>query len=156
MADHEWRIGSRHVLSWHVNVNLALVVDVVGFDDERLGVFRVHLAENVSGNPWVEEFGLLRIDGELLHLSLWNAFNGRAFRGGFVIGPDHKIAVHIQRRILAGFQHGKRRGTWGVKFANRWLRKSRFREEARKDQKRRQWPGHGISSQVLWIRDRVP
>src|SRR5262249_34489794 len=65
VADHEWRFAARQILGRNVNGYLTLVVDGVGFDDQSLGVLWVHLPEDLSGNPWIEEFGLLRIDGEL-------------------------------------------------------------------------------------------
>src|ERR1700738_1643806 len=46
----------------------------VRLDDQRLRVFRIDLSELLAGNAGIEEFGFLRVDHELLHLPLGNAF----------------------------------------------------------------------------------
>jgi len=50
--DHERRFAACLVLGRDVNSDLPLVIDGVSFDDQRLGVFRIDLPEDLAGNPW--------------------------------------------------------------------------------------------------------
>ena len=58
------------VLGGNVDADLALVVDRVRLDDQRLRIARVYLPERVPGDAGIEKPGLLRVDDELLHLPL--------------------------------------------------------------------------------------
>ena len=118
--DHERRFGARLVLRGNVDRDRALVVDGVRLDDQRLRVVRIDLAELLAGNAGIEELGFLRVDHELLHLPLGNAFDLFAFRRGHVLRPDDEIVIRIERRVLALFQHLERRSAFVVVVAY-WL-----------------------------------
>ena len=111
--------AARFVLRGNVDRDLALVVDVVGLDDQRLRVFRIDLSELLAGDAGIEELGFLRVDDELLHLPLGNALDLFAFRRGHVLRPDDEIVIGIERRVLALFQHLEGRGTRVVELAHR-------------------------------------
>ena len=117
--DLERRFGARFVLRGNVDRDLALVVDGVRLDDQRLRVVRIDLSELLAGDAGIEELGFLRVDHELLHLPLGNAFDLLAFRRGHVLRPDDEIVIGIERRVLALFQHLERRGTRVVELAHR-------------------------------------
>jgi hypothetical protein len=116
---HERRFGARLVLRGNVDGDRALVVDIVGLDDQRLGVVRIDLAELLAGDAGVEELGVLRVDHELLHLPLGNAFDLFALRRGHVLRPDDEVVVGVERGILTLLQHPEGRGARVVVVAHR-------------------------------------
>ena len=113
-------LGARLVLGGNVDGDRPLVVDVVRLDDQRLRVARIDLAELLAGDAGIQEFRLLRVDHELLHLPLRHALHRLAFRHGDVLRPDDEIVVRIERGGLPLVQHLERRGTLVVVVAY-WL-----------------------------------
>ncbi|WP_439625093.1 hypothetical protein [Gemmata sp.] len=99
MDHHERGPGALLVLRGDVHPDLALVVDGVRLDDERLRVVRVDLPERLAGDAGVEELGLLRVDLELLHLALGYALDLLALRRGHVLRPGHEVVVRVERRV---------------------------------------------------------
>ena len=118
--DHERCLGAFLVLSGNVNSDLALVVDVVRLDDQRLRVVRIDLPELLAGNARIEELGFLRVDHELLDLPLGNAVDLFAFQRGHVRRPDDEIVMGVERGVLTLFQHLEGRGLRVIELAHRW------------------------------------
>ena len=127
VRDDERRGGAGHILRGNVNGDRALVVDRVRFDDQRLRVVGIERAEHVAGNARVEEFAVLRVDAELLHLPLRNAFDDLRLRRRHILGTDDEIAFGIDRRIHAGLavETGELRRTGRIERARRRLRSRR-------------------------------
>ena len=118
--DHERRFGAWLVLGGNVDRDRTLVVDGVRLDDQRLRVVRIDLAELLAGDARIEEFRLLRVDHELLHLPLRDSLHRFAFRRGDILRPDDEIVIRIEWWILPLFQHLERRSAFVVVVAY-WL-----------------------------------
>src|SRR5262249_14339748 len=90
------------------------------------------------------------IDDKLLDLSLRNARDRLAFRGGHVLRPDHEIAIPVERWVLTGFQHRERRRTRGIERAHRrWGKGTRIGGDG--EQEDRQRLEHETPSSLLSI-----
>ena len=81
-------------------------------------------AENLSGDPRIEEFGGFGIDGELSDLSFGNVLGCFALRGRLVVGADDIIAHRIDwwthsRFVIETDEAGRARSIEG---ADRWFR----------------------------------
>ena len=102
MNHHKRSFRAGFVLGWDVDGDLANVVDLVSIHDEGLGIVGIHCAKYLSGNPGVEQLGVLGIDFELLDFPLWHAGFDFAFAGWSVFRPDEVIAFRINGRIDSG------------------------------------------------------
>ena len=93
MRDEQRCGGAGDVLVRDVDGDGALVVDRVRLHDQRLGVVRVGYAELLAGDARVEALRGLRIDLELLDLTLRHPFDDLGLGRGDVGRADEIVAV---------------------------------------------------------------
>ena len=124
VTDHEGNRAALFVLSGNVYGYLPDVIDLVGLDDQSLGVLRIDLAEDLAGDPGVEQIGGFRIDGELGNFSPRRILGNSALGSRPVVRSDQEVPHRIDGRIDSRhvIQPDELRGARSIERPDRWLR----------------------------------